>query len=70
MPFRFLSTSIGARYLHEIEYIDRELEDWFHERNWHYVIRMEILLARFLNWDGNNEIDVEYVAFAFFGPSC
>lgn len=25
----FLSTSIGVRYLHEIEFIERELDDWF-----------------------------------------
>jgi rapamycin-insensitive companion of mTOR len=30
--FLFLSTSIGVRYLHEIQYIDREMEDWFHVR--------------------------------------
>lgn len=27
---RFLSTSIGVRYLHEIEFIEREIEQWFH----------------------------------------
>lgn len=27
---RFLSTDIGLRYLHEIDFIEREMEDWFH----------------------------------------
>lgn len=26
----FLSTSVGVRYLHEIEFIERELDRWFH----------------------------------------
>lgn len=26
---RFLSTSVGVRYLHEIEFIEREMEHWF-----------------------------------------
>jgi len=30
---RFLSTGIGARYLAEIDYIDRGLEEWFHVQN-------------------------------------
>ena len=30
--FSFLSTSIGVRYLHEIEYIDRGLDEWFYVR--------------------------------------
>lgn len=28
--FRFLSTSVGVKYLHEIEFIEREMEHWFH----------------------------------------
>ncbi|KAL8290440.1 hypothetical protein RQP46_002698 [Phenoliferia psychrophenolica] len=42
---RFLSTSIGVRYLNEIGFIDREMDDWFHERNFTYVVQLELLLA-------------------------
>ncbi|KAK4705182.1 rapamycin-insensitive companion of mTOR, partial [Phenoliferia sp. Uapishka_3] len=42
---RFLSTSIGVRYLQEIGFIDRELDDWFHERIFTYVVQLELLLA-------------------------
>ncbi|KAI5479428.1 cytosolic regulator Pianissimo [Pseudohyphozyma bogoriensis] len=42
---RFLSTSIGARYLHEIDFIERELDEWYHERNYTYMIQVELLLA-------------------------
>lgn len=27
---RFLSTSVGYHYLHELDYIHREMDDWFH----------------------------------------
>lgn len=30
---RFLSTSIGYHYLNELDYIEREMDDWFHVRN-------------------------------------
>ncbi|SDA01470.1 BZ3500_MvSof-1268-A1-R1_Chr10-1g02698 [Microbotryum saponariae] len=48
---RFLSTSIGVGYLHEIEFIDRELEDWYAERNLTYVIELELLMAQALRID-------------------
>ncbi|SGY19034.1 BQ5605_C014g07543 [Microbotryum silenes-dioicae] len=48
---RFLSTSIGVAYLHEIEFIDRELEDWYAERNLTYVIELELLMAQALRID-------------------
>lgn len=28
-PCRFLSTSVGVRYLHEIGFIQRELDEWY-----------------------------------------
>ncbi|KAM0751148.1 hypothetical protein T439DRAFT_374032 [Meredithblackwellia eburnea MCA 4105] len=42
---RFLSTAIGVHYLHEIGFIERGLEEWFHERNASYVVQIELLLA-------------------------
>lgn len=27
---RFLSTSVGYHYLNELDYINREMDDWFH----------------------------------------
>lgn len=27
---KFLSTSIGYHYLNELDYIEREMDDWFH----------------------------------------
>lgn len=29
---RFLSTSVGYHYLNELDYINREMDDWFHVR--------------------------------------
>lgn len=43
---RFLSTSIGVRYLDEIGFIQRELDDWFENRNFEYVVTLELQLAR------------------------
>ncbi|SCV73876.1 BQ2448_6306 [Microbotryum intermedium] len=48
---RFLSTTIGVGYLHEIEFIERELEDWYAERNLTYVIELELLMAQALRID-------------------
>lgn len=30
---RFLSTSIGYHYLNELDYIGKEMDDWFHVRS-------------------------------------
>ena len=43
---RFLSTSIGVRYLDEIGFIQRELDDWFENRNFEYVVTLELQMAR------------------------
>lgn len=48
---KFLSTSVGFRYLWQGEYIDREMDDWFNERNHRYVVQLEIYLARTLAID-------------------
>ncbi|EPS40449.1 hypothetical protein H072_5728 [Dactylellina haptotyla CBS 200.50] len=43
---RFLSTSVGYHYLNELDYINREMDDWFHGRNDVYVDQVEASLAR------------------------
>ncbi|KAF8539718.1 Rapamycin-insensitive companion of mTOR, N-term-domain-containing protein [Trichophaea hybrida] len=43
---RFLSTSVGYHYLNELDYIHREMDDWFHGRNDSYVLTVEASLAR------------------------
>ncbi|KAA8893128.1 Rapamycin-insensitive companion of mTOR, N-term-domain-containing protein [Sphaerosporella brunnea] len=43
---RFLSTSVGYHYLNELDYIHREMDDWFHGRNDSYVTAVEASLAR------------------------
>jgi hypothetical protein len=43
---RFLSTSVGYHYLDELDYITREMDDWFLGRNDSYVTLIEASLAR------------------------
>lgn len=43
---KFMSTPVGFRYLFDSGYIDREMDIWFHERNIHYVIEIEVWLAK------------------------
>lgn len=33
LMLRFLSTSVGFKYLKQSDYIDREIDDWFHVGN-------------------------------------
>ncbi|GAA5918699.1 hypothetical protein JCM1841_006247 [Sporobolomyces salmonicolor] len=49
---KFLSTAVGVRYLHEIDFIERELEDWYDEQNFRYMIQLELSLAAVLKVDG------------------
>ncbi|EGU12160.1 hypothetical protein RTG_01774 [Rhodotorula toruloides ATCC 204091] len=49
---KFLSTSAGVRYLHEIDFIERELHDWFQERNLLYMVEVELALATALKTEG------------------
>ncbi|BGP09793.1 hypothetical protein JCM10049v2_005667 [Rhodotorula toruloides] len=49
---KFLSTSAGVRYLHEIDFIERELHDWFQERNLLYIVEVELALATALKTEG------------------
>ncbi|KAF8606948.1 hypothetical protein BDV93DRAFT_331061 [Ceratobasidium sp. AG-I] len=46
---KFMSTQIGFRYLYNADYIDREMDGWFHEQNYQYLIQVEVYLARALN---------------------
>lgn len=46
---KFLSTSVGIRYLWHGEYIDREMDEWFNERNQRYVVEVEVMLADFFS---------------------
>ncbi|KZV78009.1 hypothetical protein EXIGLDRAFT_83859, partial [Exidia glandulosa HHB12029] len=43
---KFMSTPVGFHYLYTADYIDREMEGWFHERNKQYAVQIEIYLAR------------------------
>ncbi|SMY22698.1 unnamed protein product [Zymoseptoria tritici ST99CH_1A5] len=45
---RFLSTSVGYHYLDGLDYITREMDDWFLGRNDSYVTVVEASLARAL----------------------
>ncbi|CAK1360371.1 unnamed protein product [Cercospora beticola] len=45
---RFLSTSVGYHYLDGLDYITREMDDWFLGRNDSYVAVVEASLARAL----------------------
>ncbi|KAG0139923.1 hypothetical protein CROQUDRAFT_111390 [Cronartium quercuum f. sp. fusiforme G11] len=62
---RFLSTSVGARYLNEINWTEREMDEWYRERNRDYVIQLEMYLSKVLNADGTrDEEDEELIASA------
>ncbi|KAG9297891.1 hypothetical protein G9A89_000054, partial [Geosiphon pyriformis] len=56
---RFLSTSIGFRYLSEFDYVEREMDDWFQSRNQYYVTQLEVLLATALKLGGDSGRDDE-----------
>jgi len=43
---KFMSTPVGFRYLFDSGYIDREMDIWLHERNIHYVVEIEVWLAK------------------------
>ncbi|KAF2672574.1 cytosolic regulator pianissimo [Microthyrium microscopicum] len=52
---RFLSTSVGYQYLDELDYITREMDDWFLGRNDTYVAVIEASLAHALASDQKTE---------------
>ncbi|KAI9096093.1 Rapamycin-insensitive companion of mTOR, N-term-domain-containing protein [Phlyctochytrium arcticum] len=45
---RFLSSSVGFQYLQQLNYVEPEMDYWFEFGNNHYVIRLELALARAL----------------------
>ncbi|CAJ0745203.1 3298_t:CDS:10, partial [Entrophospora sp. SA101] len=51
---RFLSTSIGFKYLYEFDYVEKEMDEWFQSRNQYYVTQLEVSLAKSLNLDGDD----------------
>ncbi|RIA92645.1 Rapamycin-insensitive companion of mTOR, N-term-domain-containing protein [Glomus cerebriforme] len=51
---RFLSTSIGFKYLSEFDYVEKEMDDWFQSRNQYYVTQLEVMLAKTLRLDGDD----------------
>ncbi|TIB81103.1 hypothetical protein E3Q22_01432 [Wallemia mellicola] len=57
LMLRFLSTSVGFKYLKQFDYIDREIEDWFHERNANYVVLIEVYLSHALGMSAFDNSD-------------
>ncbi|GAA5961649.1 hypothetical protein JCM3765_000463 [Sporobolomyces pararoseus] len=49
---QFLGSPVGVSYLHEIDFIEQELEDWYESRNYRYVVEIELSLASALQIDG------------------
>ncbi|THH08497.1 hypothetical protein EW145_g2671 [Phellinidium pouzarii] len=47
--YKFMSTPVGFRYLYEVGFIEREMDMWLHERNFNYVVEVEVYLSRELN---------------------
>lgn len=48
---RFLSTSLGYQYLHGLDYITQEMDDWFLGRNEKYVTLIEASLNRAFSFE-------------------
>ncbi|KAI4144916.1 MAG: hypothetical protein LQ340_006494 [Diploschistes diacapsis] len=48
---RFLSTSLGYQYLHGLDYITQEMDDWFLGRNEKYVTLVEASLSRAFSYE-------------------
>ncbi|GAA5937590.1 TORC2 complex subunit TSC11 [Sporobolomyces koalae] len=42
---QFLGTAVGVNYLHEIDFIENELDDWYEERNYQYMVNLELSMA-------------------------
>ncbi|KAI8586531.1 Rapamycin-insensitive companion of mTOR, N-term-domain-containing protein [Geranomyces variabilis] len=53
---RFLSTSVGFDYLDQLNYVEREMDYWFEQGNDHYVIGLELSLARALSPQSANPL--------------
>ncbi|CAO1616672.1 unnamed protein product [Jaminaea pallidilutea] len=46
LMLRFLSIPVGIHYLLEGDFIEREMEEWYHERSLRYAVQMEVHLTR------------------------
>ncbi|THH20076.1 hypothetical protein EW146_g1188 [Bondarzewia mesenterica] len=55
---KFMSTPMGFRYLYDAGYIDREMEKWLNDRNNHYVVQIEVFLAKAFNFIPHDEEDM------------
>ncbi|CCL99718.1 uncharacterized protein FIBRA_01740 [Fibroporia radiculosa] len=49
LMLKFMSTPMGFRFLYAADYIDREMDLWFHERNLQYVVHVEVYLTKALS---------------------
>lgn len=59
---KFMSTPMGFRYLYSAGYIDREMDMWFHDRNIHYVVEVEIFLSKVFSSEAVED-DEDVLAF-------
>ncbi|CCJ31370.1 unnamed protein product [Pneumocystis jirovecii] len=57
LRLRFLASSIGFNYLKEVDYIEKEMDNWFHEQNESYVNYVENRLSLAFLLTNNNDID-------------
>ncbi|KAH6907986.1 Rapamycin-insensitive companion of mTOR, N-term-domain-containing protein [Coprinopsis sp. MPI-PUGE-AT-0042] len=46
LTLKFMSATLGFRYLYDTGYINREIDVWFNERNIDYLVLVEVYLAR------------------------
>ncbi|KAI8986238.1 Rapamycin-insensitive companion of mTOR, N-term-domain-containing protein [Trametes punicea] len=65
---KFMSTPTGFRFLYAADYIDREIEAWFHERNLHYVVHIEVFLAKAFSQNASDDDDDDLLAFEGIVP--
>ncbi|WVR08773.1 hypothetical protein IAU60_005831 [Kwoniella sp. DSM 27419] len=63
---RFVSTSVGFRYLNQAQYIDRELESWLVERNMLYVIEAETFVSKTIRPWSNDKVEDYWI---YDGPA-
>ncbi|KAH9936411.1 Rapamycin-insensitive companion of mTOR, N-term-domain-containing protein [Fomitopsis serialis] len=57
LMLKFMSTPMGFRFLYSANYIDREMDIWFHERNLQYVVYIEVFLAKIFSPSGDEDED-------------
>ncbi|EJD50823.1 hypothetical protein AURDEDRAFT_111977 [Auricularia subglabra TFB-10046 SS5] len=60
---KFMSTPVGFQYLNNADYINREMDGWFHERNKQYMVQVEIYLARAFSLAQADEEEDELLDF-------